>query len=309
MIAKKHRVALDEALDHLADKINKHVGEHSQLETPIPNLKLTKFEGPTQPTGYIHQTSLCMIAQGAKAVRFKNMTYDYNRSTFLITPLDLPVEAHITEASEEKPYLGLSLVLDQKVVSQLILECHYKLDQSTDQKRIVATGEVDLTLVNAVTRLIDLMDTPGDIPVIQPLIYKEILYRILNSSQGTTLFQMGIVGTRSHQISKAIEWLKRNFDKSFRIEELAEMSGMSSTTLHHHFKDLTDMSPLQYQKWLRLSEARRLMITEMLDASSASFRVGYESPSQFSREYSRLFGNPPSRDIKQLRQYSFRESA
>lgn len=295
---KENNSSLETSLNTLAQKIDDLLGEKKLLETQIPYLRLSKFCGPTKPTGYIHETSLCMIAQGAKSVRFKSTTYNYNRNSYLITPLDLPVEACVTDGSKEKPYLGLLLRIDHKIISQLVLESNYTLKKTSSDELGIATGNVSYDLVDSMIRLLGLLKRPEDIPVMLPLIYKEILYRILNGTNGSLLFQLGIVGSRSNQISRAIEWLKQNFTSPLRIEDLAEKSGMSNSTFHHHFKDLTDMSPLQYQKWLRLSEARRLMMTEMLDASSASFRVGYESPSQFSREYSRLFGLPPSKDIK-----------
>jgi transcriptional regulator GlxA family with amidase domain len=169
-------------------------------------------------------------------------------------------------------------------------------------RRGMATGEVTLPLLSAFQRLLDLLDEPQDIPMLAPMIRKEIFYRLLVGDQGMRLRQMASVGSQSHQIARAIDWLKGNFSQPMRIDELATQVNMSTSTFHHHFRALTAMSPLQYQKWLRLNEARRLMLTELLDAATAAFQVGYESPSQFSREYNRLFGAPPLRDITKLRQ-------
>ena len=173
----------------------------------------------------------------------------------------------------------------------------------------MATGEVTFPLLAAFQRLIDLLDEPKDIPILAPIIRREIFYRLLVGDQGTRLRQMASVGSQSQQISRAIDWLKGNFTRPLRIDDLATQVNMSTSTFHHHFRALTAKSPLQYQKWLRLNEARRLMLTERLDATSAAFQVGYESPSQFSREYSRLFGAPPLRDISSLRQVAAAESA
>ena len=166
----------------------------------------------------------------------------------------------------------------------------------------MATGETTLPLLNAFQRLVDLLAEPKDIPVLAPMIQREIFYRLLVGDQGMRLRQMASVGSQSHQIAQAIDWLKRHFTQPLRIDDLATQVNMSTSTFHHHFRALTAMSPLQFQKWLRLNEARRLMLTDLMDAATAAFEVGYESPSQFSREYNRLFGAPPLRDITKLRQ-------
>ena len=171
----------------------------------------------------------------------------------------------------------------------------------------MAVSEVSLPLLNAFQRLIDLLDQPEDIPILAPLIQREILYRLLMGEQGPRLRQMGAAGSQSHQIARAIDWLKANFSQPLRVDDLAAHARMSTSAFHHHFRALTAMSPLQFQKWLRLHEARRLMLTEHLDAATAAFQVGYESPSQFSREYNRLFGAPPLRDITSLRQLAVAE--
>jgi AraC-like DNA-binding protein len=181
--------------------------------------------------------------------------------------------------------------------------------RAQESSRGMATGEVTLPLVAAFGRLIDLLSEPQDIPILAPVIQREIFYRLLVGDQGLRLRQMASIGSQSHQIARAIDWLKSNFARPLRIDDLATQVNMSISTFHHHFRVLTAMSPLQYQKWLRLHEARRLMLTERLDAGAAAFQVGYESPSQFSREYSRLFGSPPLRDITNLRQITAAEMA
>lgn len=206
----------------------------------------------------------------------------------------------ILKASLEKPYLSLLLKIDQCEMSQLMADSNLP-PPSQQSGRGMAVGEVTLPLLNAFQRLIDLLDEPKDIPILAPIVQREIVYRLLVGEQGTHLRQIASAGSQSQQIAQAICWLKNNFTRSFRIEELAGRVNMSPSTFHHHFRTLTAMSPLQYQKWLRLNEARRLMFAERLDATTAAFQIGYESPSQFNREYSRLFGSPPLRDITSLR--------
>jgi AraC-like DNA-binding protein len=228
----------------------------------------------------------------------------YDPQHFLITSVDLPSVWQIIEASREKPCLGLMLKLDQREISQLMVDSHLPPPRAQQSSRGMATGEINLPLLTAFQRLINLLDEPKDIPILAPLIQREISYRLLVGDQGVRLRQMASVGSQSHQIARAIDWLKGNFSQQLRIDDLARQVNMSASTFHHHFRALTAMSPLQYQKWLRLNEARRLMLTARLDATTVAFQVGYESPSQFSREYSRLFGAPPLRDITNLRQLS-----
>jgi AraC-like DNA-binding protein len=216
----------------------------------------------------------------------------------------LPVVANIIEASGEKPYLGLTLELDLRTIAQLMVDSNQPLPRTLQAGRAMAVSEVPLPLLNAFQRLIYLLDEPEDIPVLAPLVQREIFYRLLVSEQGPRLQQIVTAGSHSHQIARAIDWLKDNFNQPLRVDDLAAYSGMSTSSFHHHFRSLTAMSPLQFQKRLRLNEARQLMLTKRLDAATVSFQVGYESPSQFSREYSRLFGAPPLRDIKNLHQVS-----
>jgi AraC-like DNA-binding protein len=194
------------------------------------------------------------------------------------------------------------LKLDQREISQLMVDSNLPPPRPQQSSRAMATGEVTLPLLTAFHRLIELLDEPKDIPILAPVIQREIFYRLLVGDQGTRLRQMASAGSQSQQIARAIDWLRGNFTQPLRIDDLATQVSMSTSTFHHHFRAVTAMSPLQYQKWLRLNEARRLMLAENQDAAAAAFRVGYESPSQFSREYNRLFGNSPLRDITNLRQ-------
>ena len=227
--------------------------------------------------------------------------YVYDAHHFLLTSVDLPTFVQVIKASPEKPYLGLVLNIDQREISQLMVDSNLPPPRPQQSSRGMATGEVTLPLLTAFQRLIDLLDEPKDIPILAPIIQREIFYRLLVGDQGARLRQMASAGSQSQQIARAIDWLKGNFTQPLRIDDLAAQVNMSTSTFHHHFRAVTAMSPLQYQKWLRLNEARRLLLAENQDATTAAFQVGYESPSQFSREYSRLFGAPPLRDITSLR--------
>jgi AraC-like DNA-binding protein len=290
------------ALESLGKSIARWTDKGDQLETAIPGLALWRRIEPTQPASGMYELSICLIAQGAKRVLLGDDTYVYDAHHFLITSVDLPTVWQIIEASREKPCLGLRLKLDQREISQLMVDSNLPLPRAQQSSRGMATGEVTLPLLTAFQRLIDLLAEPQDIPILAPIIQREISYRLLVGDQGARLRQMASAGSQSHQIARAIYWLKGNFTQPLRIDDLATQVNMSTSTFHHHFRALTAMSPLQYQKRLRLNEARRLMLTERLDATAAAFQVGYESPSQFSREYNRLFGAPPLRDINSLRQ-------
>jgi len=286
----------------LAERIDRWTEGKDKPDTAIPALKLRRWEEPIGPMSYMHEPSICLIAQGAKRVLLGEEVYIYDAHHFLITSVDLPVVAQVTEASKEKPYLGLKLTLDQRSIAQLMLDSNLPLPRTQQPGRGMAVSEVALPLLNAFQRLIDLLYEPEDIPILAPLVQREILYRLLMGDQGPRLRQIGATGSRSHQVARAIDWLKCNFNQPLRVDDLASYARMSISSFHHHFRELTAMSPLQFQKWLRLHEARLLMLTEHLDAATAAFKVGYESPSQFSREYSRLFGASPLRDIKSLHQ-------
>lgn len=285
----------NEKLTQLVDRWTQGI---SEFETPIKGLTLHRWETPTPPDSHVLDARLCMIAQGKKQVVLSKEIYTYDSNHFLFTAIDLPVISQIIEASVEKPYLGVILRLDPYVLAQVMLEAHIPFKQSGQEKKGMAVGLLNAELNDAFIRLLKLLDTPHDIPVLSPLIIKEIFYRLLMSPQGDRLKQIAVTGTTGHRIVKAIEWLKINFAQSFNVEELANTTGMSASSFHQHFRDMTSMSPLQYQKRMRLTEARRLLMTEDRDISSTSIQVGYESLSQFSREYKRFFGTSPSLDIK-----------
>ncbi|EGQ8483520.1 AraC family transcriptional regulator N-terminal domain-containing protein [Vibrio parahaemolyticus] len=290
------------ATQKLAKLIDRWTGDANQYDTPISGLRFSRWTTPTPPTGYTHNPSICLIAQGRKRVLLGEESFIYDANHFLISSVDLPIIANIIEASEEQPYLGLIMELDLTEISQLIIDSELAFTQSKEAQKGIAVGELSESLLGAFVRLAELLDEGQNIKILAPIIKREIFYRLLMSEQGTRLHQIVTAGSHSHQIAKAIDWLKNNFVKPLSVGDLASYTGMSKSSFYTHFRSMTSMTPLQFQKKLRLSEARRLMLTENLDAMAATFKVGYESPSQFSREYSRLFGAPPSKDIKSLRE-------
>ncbi len=290
------------ASDKLADSIKKWTNNTNHFDTPIQGLRLSQWCSPTPPASYTHNSSICLVAQGTKQVILGEQNYIYDANHFLISSVDLPVVANIVEATDEKPYLGMILELDHQEISQLIVDSELSFDQTRQAQNGMAIGELSSSILDAFQRLINLLDEPDNIHILAPVIKREIFYRLLITEQGPRLHQIVTAGSHSHQISKAIDWLKTHYTLPLSVGELASYTGMSKSAFYTHFRTMTSMTPLQFQKKLRLNEARRLMLTENLDALATTFKVGYESPSQFSREYSRLFGAPPSRDIKQLRE-------
>jgi len=293
---------LDVAIAALGESIARLAEEGESFTTAVPGLALFRREEPTEPMTGMYEPSICLAVQGAKRVILGDDTYVYDAHHYLITSVHLPTVVQIIEASPEKPYLGLRLKFDLREISQLMADSNLPPPRTQQSSRGMATGEMTLPLLTAVLRLVELLDEEKDIPILAPVIQREIIYRLLVGDQGERLRQIAAAGSQSQQIARAIDWLKGNFSQQLRIDDLAAQARMSSSTFHHHFRSMTALSPLQYQKQLRLQEARRLMLAERLDAATAAFQVGYESPSQFSREYNRLFGAPPLRDITNLRQ-------
>jgi len=294
--------SMEVALEALGKRIARWAVEGGRIVTAISALSLSRRDALTQPMSYMYEPSICLIAQGAKRLLLGGDTYVYDAHHFLITSMDLPTVVQVIRASREKPCLSLMLKLDQREISQLMADSNLPPPRAQESSRGMAIGEVTLPLLTAFQRLIDLLAEPKDIPILAPIIQREILYRLLVGDQGARLRQMASVGSQSHQIAKAIDWLKSHYTLPLRIDDLAARLHMSTSTFHQHFRRLTAMSPLQFQKWLRLNEARRLMLTEHLNAATAALQVGYESPTQFSREYRRFFDEPPLRDITHLRQ-------
>ena len=273
-------------------------GEHG---TSIPGLMLYRRTNTTPCYPSTYEPSLNVFVQGQKRVTLGSTTYLCDGSTFLLSSLDLPVVSQIVEASEELPLLSMLLKLDMAAVREILNHTEFQSQNGASDAPGIAIGKTTLDLLKPCSRLLDLLDAPEDIPFLSSLIQREIAYRLLRGPQGARLRAIATLGDQSHRTAKAIAWLRANYAKPLRVEELAELARMGMSTLHHHFRALTAMSPLQYQKQLRLVAARERMLIEGLDAARAAFEVGYESPSQFNREYKRFFGQPPMRDIKTRR--------
>ncbi|QWU16783.1 Helix-turn-helix domain-containing protein [Paenibacillus sophorae] len=285
----------------LAELLDRFSGEDGIHSTAIPSLYCIRSSNVTEPIYRVHEPALCIIAQGAKELILAQESYRYGPSDYLVVSVDLPVSGQIIEASSEAPYLCLRLDFEPNQVVEIIEESGLGTGTTGETKRGLFVSQTNSSLLDAVIRLVRLLETPEDVPALAPLVIREILYRILKGQQGDALKQIAMTGSSAYRIVKVIERIKRNYDQSLRIEELAELVNMSASSLHRHFKDVTAMSPLQYQKQIRLQEARRLLLSESADAADVGFRVGYESPSQFSREYARMFGLPPIGDMKRLR--------
>ncbi len=271
------------------------------LPTAVPGLTLTRVDSPMAPSSYFYGPSLCVCASGAKTIVLGDTSLVHDASSFLLTAVELPTIVSIDKATPERPYLGLQINLDLEKARQVIAEIEINGIKTQHAGACMSLGAMSEDLLDAVVRLVKLTERPQDIPVLGDLIHREILYRLAAGPNGDRLRQIVRLGSPSHRIAKAIGWLREHYVEPLTIEKLADFAGMGVSTLHRHFQELTTMSPLQYQKQLRLHEARRLMLTERADAGSAAIRVGYESVTQFSREYRRLFGEPPKRDVKALR--------
>ncbi len=251
------------------------------------------------PMPVVYEPSLCLVAQGRKQAVLAGRTFVYDPARYLIVSVELPVVGHVTEATPDKPYLCLALHFDPVVLGDLAMQV--PASETPAPALGLTLCDAGPPLLDAAVRLLRLLDDPDAAPVLAPLAEREILYRLLTGPYGATMRRLVAGHGRTAQVNRAITWIKRHFAEPFSVERLASAVGMSASSLHAHFKAVTAMSPLQYQKQLRLQEARRLMLGTGADAASAAFSVGYESPSQFSREYRRLFGEPPARDIDRLR--------
>ena len=282
----------------LARKIAAHIRMDGKEATGVPGLSLYRKSAPTQCTSAAYEPELIVFVQGEKRINVGGTTLECNESTFLLTSIDMPVVSQVTKASREEPILALMLKLEMPMVREILSQEEFHVPEAVSGTRGMAVGKSSVELLDACSRLLDLLDAPQDIPFLSNLIQREVIYRLLRGPRGENLRAIATLGEQSNRTAKAVAWLRENYSKPLRVEELASVAQMGVSTLHHHFRSLTAMSPLQYQKQLRLHTARVRMLTDGMDAASAAFEVGYESPSQFSREYSRFFGQPPMRDIK-----------
>ncbi len=285
----------------LVERIARAVRQDGRVE-PLEGLRLFRASSPTEPIHGMSGFAFCVIAQGSKEVHLGNTRYQYDPDHYLLTTAELPVVSQIIEASQERPYLSLRLELDPTLVGSVMVEAGYLSPRSDVAVRAMNVSPLDASLLDAVVRLVRLLDTPAEAPFLAPLITREIVYRLLVGEQGDRLRHIAVQAGHTHRIGRAIERLRNEFDQPHRMDDIARELGMSVSSFHHHFKAVTAMSPLQFQKQMRLQEARRLMLGEGLDAASAGYRVGYNDASHFNREYKRLFGLPPLRDVERLRE-------
>lgn len=292
---------MENLLAELAGRVGKLATDEGMTGTALDCLQLLRMNQPTEITHSIYEPSVCIIAQGQKQATLGDEIYLYNPSNYLVASVDLPVRGQVIEASPEQPYLCIRLALKPQKISEMLMENRHLLRTEKTLKRGLFVSQANYQLLDAVLRLLRLLDTPEDLPILAPMVEREILYRLLQDEQAITLQQTAQTDSHAQQIARVIAALKRDYHKNWRIEDLAQLACMSNSALHAHFKTITNMTPLQFQKQLRLQEARRLLFSENLDAATASHRVGYESPSQFNREYHRLFGLPPVRDLARIR--------
>ena len=285
----------------LANAISKVVGKDSEVSTAVPGLTLYRSTVPTAPNPCSYVPSLLVIPQGKKRVDLGKQSYVFGESTFLLTSIELPIVSRVCAASAEKPYLAFFLKLDMGMVRDVLHSEEVHIPPPPVGTRGMVLGEATIELLAPCLRMVQLLHTPQDVPFFGKLLHREIIYRLLQGPQGDRLRSVATLAEQSYRTAKAVTWLRDNFKRTLNVDELASMTGMSRSTLNHHFRGLTAMSPLQFQKQLRLHAARQKMLTDELDAASAAFEVGYESPSQFNREYKRFFGQPPIRDIQALR--------
>ena len=287
--------------EELVQRIAGAITEDGRLE-PLAGLHIYRSTVPLQPTHGVLQPSFCVVAQGSKEVLLGDSIYRYDPFHYLLATIELPTVGRVMEASKERPYFSMRLELDPVIVSSVMVEVGMSPTPRSTDVRAVDVDTLDAKLLDAVLRLVRLLDAPDEVPILMPLITREIVYRLLVGDQGSRLRHLTVLGGYTPDIARAIERLRHDFDQPLSIEKMARDLGMSVSGFHHHFKAVTAMSPLQFQKQLRLQEARRLMLGEDLDAASAAYRVGYNDASHFNREYKSVFGVPPMRDVQRLRE-------
>jgi AraC-like DNA-binding protein len=299
-VATPDLVNLDEQQADLAALVTRLTPQEGVHPSAIPGFTLIRANSPSVPMPSVYEPSLCIVVQGRKRAVLADEVYMYDALNYLTVSVTLPAIGQVLEASENRPYLCLRLELDARLIGELLLQIGRSgVPPSTDRGLFVARTSPQL--LDAVVRLTRLLEQPRDASILAPLVMREIHYRVLTGELGYRLRELCVVDSQVHRIARAIDLLRKRFTESLRIEDLAAAAHMSESSLHHRFKAVTAMSPMQFQKQLRLHEARRLMLTEGLEAAAAAHRVGYESPSQFSREYRRLFGAPPRREIETVR--------
>ncbi len=287
-------------LDELGDLISRHIVQSGAPLRPLPNLILGCETGPTPPCFYVADPVFSLIVQGRKRIEAGEQNFVYGPGQGMIVSVEMPMSAYVIEASATRPFLGVGLRLQPQTIASLLLE-HPAGHARNPRRAAITTSDLAEALLDAVVRLLRLLDTPADIPVLAPAIEREILWRLLNTPQGDALSQIGLADSHATRISRVLRWLRAHFAEPIRISRLAEIAGMSETSFHRHFRIITTMTPIQYQKQLRLHAARARMIASAEEVAQIAYEVGYESPSQFSREYKRMYGASPATDGRALR--------
>ena len=286
----------------LAQRLSALAASEGEHRTPVPGMSLWRASAPTEPHHGLHRPAVCVIAQGAKRLYLADELYDYDASHYLVVSQDLPVMGQVLQASREQPYLCVRLDFDPAQLAELARHLRPPQGAGAASARGLFVGHNSIELLDPLLRLLRLLETPQHLPALAPLALQEFLYRLLSGPEGWRLAQTLGNSGGSARMAQAIDWLRQRYAEPLSIADMAAVVHMSPSSLHHHFKAVTAMSPLQYQKRLRLQEARSLMLAGGLDAASAAHRVGYQSPSQFSREYSRMFGAPPARDLREFKE-------
>lgn len=293
---------MQEKKNELARLIMSHSQSEGVQETAIPSLFFIRQSLTTEPAYRVYQPSLCFIAQGSKDIYLAKEQFSYNPNDYLIASMNLPVVGQVIKASPSNPYISFKLEFTQNQILEVLNESQIQLNPTENAGRALFVGQIESDILDSILRLARLLDTPKDIPFLAPLCIREILYRLLQGEYGVTLAQIAMEGSSTYRIQHVIQHIIHHYDQSIPIEELAEMASMSISSFHRNFKEVTAMTPLQFQKQLRLQEARRLLLSESADAADVAFRMGYESASQFSCEYACMFGSLPRTDIKRLKE-------
>jgi AraC-like DNA-binding protein len=290
----------------LLTEIRSLIARHASdgvISTPLPGVKIMASAAPTEPCSALYEPALAVIAQGVKRTVVGDKVFEYGAGKYLVVSVHLPIVGHVLRASREEPFLAFCLMLKPAAIAALLLET-VPGDRGATEASGLGVSQASTDLLDPVARLLRLLDRPDDVRVLRPMLEREILWRLLAGEQGTLVRQIGLADSSLSQISRALRWIRAHYADTLRIEELARASAMSASTFYRQFRAATGMSPLQYQKHIRLQEARARLIVNARDVATVGFDVGYDSPSQFSREYSRLFGAPPGKDMARLRTVS-----
>lgn len=306
--AERNALRLQLYREELVEQIGQAITDDGEMHV-LDGVHLGRLSAPMDKVYSVLEPSLCIIAQGSKVVFLGDRRYQYDPFNYLLTTIELPRVSHVVEASRERPYLSLRLELDPNLVGSVMMETGYVIQKKNTNAEATKVSPLNAELLDVLVRLIRLIEHADEADILLPLIKREIIFRLLLGDQGGQLFHLTISEGHTNSMAWAVEQLRKNFDQSFRMENLAEELGMSVSSFYQHFKSVTAMTPLQFQKRVRLQEARRLMLGEDLDATSAAYQVGYNDAAYFSRDYKNLFGKPPRRDIQQLRENNPKSTA